>query len=258
MCSTVRREFIMCRNCPQRTQGKPSNIPDGYYYDTLNGVQILKECSCHVKWRKANEVYYKLINANLKDNPYGFEDYKGTRSLEDVRALEYMSQHFDKFLTRKMIYLYGPNGTQKTSMSQALGKSLIEQGYKVQYILMQELLNNLMPDFDETDNDKKAVIKRYMETDLLIIDEAFDKSKVTLYNSGYQIPFLDNFLRTRFEINKGSILFISNKKPEEISNQGFGESLQNFVIRNTRGSYLIFEDKYIENTCPVDRLSLFK
>lgn len=256
MCSKVKKEFILCRNCPQRTQKKPSNVPNGYYYDILNGVQVLRECDCHVNWRKSLELEYAYEKANLMTE-FTFNDYKGTKSLNDKKALESIANNFEKFSNRKMIYLYGTNGTQKTSMSFALGRALVEKGYKVYYLLMQELLNNLLPDFNQSDENKKAIITRYQEADFLIIDESFDRNKVTLYNSGYQIPFLDNFLRSRFDINRGSIMFVSNIKPEDISSQGFGDSLQNFIIRNTRNSFLIFEDKYIENANKIDRLALF-
>lgn len=258
MCTTVKKDFIVCRNCPQRTLGKPSNVPAGYYYDTINGTQVLRECSCHITWRKERELDYKLEKANLISD-YHFSDYRGTESLEDLKALEFMSNNFEKFRYKKMIYVYGPNGTQKTSMIQALGKELIKKDYTAYYTLMQELINNLMPDFGkDTDPAREAFLKRCREVDLLIVDESWDKSKVTLYNSGYQIPFLDSFLRQRFELNKGSILFVSNRQPSEIGSQGFGESLQNFVTRNTRGSLLIFKDRYIENANQIDRLSLFK
>ena len=42
--------------------------------------------------------------------------------------------------------------------------------------------------------------KKYLECDFLIIDDSFDKKKATIFKSGYQIPFLDEFLRTRLEI----------------------------------------------------------
>lgn len=258
MCNKT-KEFILCRKCPQRKLGKPSNIPNGYYYDTVNGIQILRECDCHITWRKARELDTKLEAANLVSD-YTFDNYRGTQSLEDLNALKTVADNFEKFQYRKMIYLYGPNGTQKTSMAQALGKELIKKGFTAQYILMQELINNLMPDFDKS-VDKEAkedFIKKCSSVDLLIIDESWDTKKVTLYNSGYQIPFLDSFLRTRFELNKGSILFISNHLPNEITSQGFGESLQSFVTRNTQKSLLKFEDKYIENANQIDRLALFK
>ena len=257
MC-VAKKEFILCRNCPQRTNNKPSNIPNGYYYDEINGTTVLRECSCHITWRKERELEYKLEKSNLLSD-YKFGDYKGSKSLEDVRALEFMANNFDKFKYKKMVYVCGSNGTQKTSMVQALGKELIKSGYTAYYTLMQELINNLMPDFSKDDDAaREAFLKKCREVDLLIIDEAWDKSKVTLYNSGYQIPFLDSFLRQRFELNKGSILFVSNRHPSEISTQGFGTSLQNFVTRNTQGSLLMFEDRYIENVNQIDRLSLFK
>ena len=254
MCST--KDFILCRSCPQRTNGKPSNVPNGYYYDTVNNVSILRECKCHREWRESHELDIKLEAANLVSD-YTFEDYRGSQSLQDLNALKTVAEDFERFQYKKMIYLYGNNGTQKTSMAQALGKELIKRGYTAQYLLMQELINNLMPDFNAEGSVKEAFIKKCNSVDLLIIDEAWDKRKVTLYNSGYQIPFLDNFLRTRFELNKGSILFISNRRPDEIASQGFGESLQSFITRNTQNSFLIFADKYIENVNQLGRLALF-
>lgn len=249
-------KFVLCRACPQRTKGKPSNIPLGYYYDTIGNQQVLVECKCHKEWREAKELSAKLKKANITPD-YTFDDYKGTNSLQDLEALKSIAKKADFFSHKKMVYLWGPNGTQKTSMVQALGKELIKQNYKVQYLLMQDLINTLMPDFSADDEEKKRIAKKLQDNDFLIIDEAFDKTKVTLYNSGFQIPFLDSFLRTYFDTNKGSIIFVSNKKPEEIAQQGFGESLQNFVQRNTRTSLLMFEDKYIENANTIDRLGLF-
>ena len=250
------KNFIMCRQCPARSSGKPSNIPLGYYYDTLDGTQVLRECKCHREWREARELNFKFKAANITPD-YTFDDYKGVGSLQDLEALKSIVKKADFFSYKKMIYIWGPNGTQKTSMVQALGKELIKQNYKVQYFLMQDLINTLIPDFGTDDEEKKRIVKKLQDKDFLIIDEAFDKTKVTLYNSGFQIPFLDSFLRTYFDTNKGSIIFVSNKKPEEIAQQGFGESLQNFVQRNTRTSLLIFEDKYIENANTIDRLGLF-
>lgn len=249
-------KFVLCRACPQRTKGKPSNIPLGYYYDVIGNQQVLVECKCHREWREAKELSAKLKKANITPD-YTFDDYKGTRSLKDLEALKSISKKADFFSRKKMVYLWGPNGTQKTSMVQALGRDLLVQNYKVQYLLMQDLINTLMPDFNADDEEKKRIAKKLQDNDFLIIDEAFDKTKVTLYNSGFQIPFLDSFLRTYFDTNKGSIIFVSNKKPEEIAQQGFGESLQNFVQRNTRTSLLMFEDKYIENANTIDRLGLF-
>lgn len=248
-------KFVPCRNCPRRLKGAPSNIPQGFYYDKIQGTDVLIECKCHKEWRKNKDLNYKLRRANLTPE-FTLGDYKGEKSIRDINALKVVAKDFERF-RHKMIYLWGPNGTQKTSMVQALGKELIKQDYSVKYLLMQDLINTLMPDFNDKDEVKKELTQKYQQCDFLIIDEAFDKTKVTLYNSGYQIPFLDSFIRSYFDINKGSILFVSNKKPEEISEQGFGDSLQNFVQRNTRTSFLMFEDKYMDNANKLDRLSLF-
>ena len=108
-----------------------------------------------------------------------------------------------------------------------------------------------------------------MDCDFLIIDEAFDLKKSTIFASGYQIHYLDNFIRNRFEINKKSIIFISNvlprdiasippSRPKEAPREGFGQSLQSLVERNVRESTLMFNDVWTENVNVIDRLGLFK
>ena len=251
------KSFIPCRTCPTRDASKASFMP-GYYYEEIDGYQCLKECKCHVRWREARELERKLTASNLIAD-YNFEDYKGTESLEDVRALEEFANHFDKYNYKTMLYIYGKNGTQKTTMAMAAGKKIVENGFKVQYVLMNNLLTSLVTDFDSEDQSAKDLfIKKCNDCDLLIIDEAFDKEKSVIYKSGYQVPFLDTFLRNRFEIDKKSIMFISNHQPEEISSQGFSGSLQNLVERNTKKSLLIFKDVYADNMNKIDRLGLFR
>ena len=102
------------------------------------------------------------------------------------------------------------------------------------------------------------MVRKALEADLLIVDESFDKSKLTLYKSGYQIPFIDRFIRERFEINKKAIIFISNKEPTQIEEQGFGFSLESLIRRNVRESTLNFFDTYIDNCNTIDRKGLFR
>ena len=111
---------------------------------------------------------------------------------------------------------------------------------------------------NKENQEKEYALKRYYNVDLLIIDEAFDKDKVSLYKSGFQLPYLDSFLRNRFEMKNKSIFFISNIKPSDIAKYGFGISLQDFVERNTRGSQLFFSDRYVDNAGVMDPNSLFK
>ena len=247
------RPFIPCRKCV----GKPGPKP-GYYYDMLDGFQVIVECDCHKNWKSQVEFERNLKISNINPD-YEFKDYVGSKSIKDCKALEFMADHYEKFNYKTMVYLWGKNGCQKTSMVQTLGKQLISKGYTVQYTLMSDLLNALVKEFeDENSSKKEAFIKRCMNVDLLIVDESFDSRKVTIYKSGYQIPYLDNFIRNRFEIEKKSIIFVSNKKPNEIEEQGFGLSVQNLVERNTTQSFLKFEDEYIKSRGVPDRMGIFR
>jgi len=248
-------QFIPCRNCPNIKLGGPRA---GYYYSKLNGLDIARECDCHKKWRLDQELNNELTLSNINPD-FTFDDYVGTHSLDDVNALKQIAENPEKFKYKTMVYVYGPNGTQKSSMCQALGKALIEKGYKVQYQTMNEIINALVKSFDDPNQEQKDyIIHRCSDCDYLIIDESFDIKKVTLYNSGFQLPFLDNFIRSRFDISKKSIIFISNKRQDQINTEGFGPSLQSLIERNTKQSTLIFNDLWINNVNKIDRFGLFK
>lgn len=234
--------FIPCDNC------KNEKIP-GYIHKVIDGYTYVVECDCHKKWREENELERKCISVNIRPD-YKWEDYKGKKSIDSLNCLKELSNNFKNYIYKTMIYLYGPNSTQKTSMVQVLGKELISKGYKVFYTTMNDLINALVRDFNTSDEEnerKDYFIKRCTECDLLILDESFDPTKVTIYKSGYQIPYLDNFLRSRYDISKKSILFISNVKSSEIEDKGYGRSLQEFVMRNTAESTLTFEDNIRKN-----------
>lgn len=254
---TDRREnFVQCRKCPRLKLGGPK---PGYYYDkSESGFDVVRECDCHKKWRTEKELETKYLISGVNVE-YTFDDYNSPNK-EPLNALKKFAEEFEKYVRKTMIYLYGPNGTMKTCMSKYVGQVIIGKGYTVQYVMMQDLINNLISigDSDEAQEEKDYALKRYYNVDLLIIDEAFDKDKVSLYKSGFQLPYLDSFLRNRFEMKNKSILFISNIKPEDIGKYGFGISLQDFVERNTRGSKISFTDKYVDNAAVMDPLAIFR
>lgn len=246
-------KFIPCRKCSNKPGPKP-----GFIYSEKDNYDVIIECSCHVAWRRQLELNSQLEVSNIKPD-YNFKDYKGSNSVEEFEAFKTFANNYSSYNYKTMVYLWGKNGCQKTTMSQALGKILIEKGFSVQYTLMNTLINNLIKDFDEeTSSTKDAFIKRCKEVDLLIIDESFDPKKVTMYKSGYQIPFLDAFFRERFETHKKSILFISNVSPSSIDSNIFGTSLKNFVERNTRESCIEFKDVYFDEAGKPDVLGLFR
>jgi DNA replication protein DnaC len=117
---------------------------------------------------------------------------------------------------------------------------------------MKALIDVLISSFQDSNDERlerKDLYERYMNCDLLILDEVFDRSKVILYASGYQIPFLDQFIRSRLDMMKKGILFISNKAISQIASEGFGESLQDLIERKVilRNANLTFSDRVFDS-----------
>lgn len=245
-------KYIPCRTCALKEGPQP-----GFYYVEREGKKYVKECDCHKSWLESQRIQRKLKDSNIWDSDYHIDQYVGKRSLDDANSLRKYVDLFDEKFKDKMVYLYGLNSCQKTTLAMWVGKSLIVKGYSVYYTLMESLSIALLPDFNDESEKKKEIVESALSADLLIVDESFDKSKLTLYKSGYQIPFIDRFIRERFEINQKAIIFISNKKPTEINEQGFGVSLQSLITRNVGESTLEFYDKYIDNCNTIDRKGLF-
>ena len=257
--------FIPCRKCVKKEH--PQNMP-GFFYITLpGGGKGLQECDCHKEWVEKNIIRIRASKSNLWTSDFAFQytekNYVGEKSFLNVLKLKKYIEGFEKkdpkFLNT-VLYLYGPHGTQKTTLAQWVGLSLLKRGYKVYYTLMQSLILLLSPDFNDKENEKKKYREMLLQTDCLIIDEAFQKEKITLYKSGYQLPILESFLRERIDIQRKSTLFVSNVSPEEINNNHFGISIQDFIERNTthKGTALLFEDKYAAIKAQFDITSIFE
>ena len=150
------------------------------------------------------------------------------------------------------LYMYGPNGTQKTVLATWLAKEIMASGNElchVKYFTMNDFIKELMKESSWNGEDKLFTETLLEKTDLLILDEAFDREKVTVYKSGYQIPFLDTFLRKWSNTTDKSIIFISNVEPSKIEANGYSRSIQDFVERNIKlhGALLTFEDRYLDS-----------
>jgi hypothetical protein len=252
-------EFTPCRNCKNKKGPKP-----GFFYTEVEYAGLMSrgvvECDCHKAYvqremlairAKEGDIWLAALDYNID------EQYKGKKSLKNLERLKKYAFEFDKFKSA-MVYMYGPNGTQKTTLAHWVGATVLHQGYTVKYLLMQNLLTTLTNGF-ESDEAKMAKVERLREVDLLIVDESFSADKVTLYQSGYQLPYLDRFLRERFELKKKGIVFVSNKTPKEIESQKFSKSIMDFVMRNTipLKTDLEFLDNYVLESSQFDVKGLF-
>jgi DNA replication protein DnaC len=153
---------------------------------------------------------------------------------------------------RCLLYLYGGNGTGKTTLASWVGYRIIRNGYSVKYEFMNSIVRYLMD--EDFNQDSKSIVRGFRDCDLLIVDEAFDKEKTRLWDSGKQLPAIETFLKERVARGKGT-MFISNKPPKDIESQGFSTSIRELIERETgrHDTLLTFQDKYETSQVP-DRL----
>ena len=251
--------FKSCDKC------KDSKAPLGYIY-SYRGEEILgiRECECHSKWREESKLILDAEEANiwhtkslLNYNPE--KDYVGEESRKHIDHLLLFVNRFDSSeFNQASIYMWGPNGTQKTQLAHWLGLALLRREKTVKYLLMNQLLSKLSSNFED-DPERQKMLNEALSVDCLILDESFSKDKVTLYKSGYQLPFLDSFLRERVDTKKKSIVYLSNTSPLEIEKQGFTASIQDFILRKTKPLNSIFymKDIYMKLVKNFDTTTLF-
>ena len=249
-------KFIPCRACKDKSDIK------GYVLTKQGEYDILIECECHKDWRLKKELIYKAEQSNIWSSTaaldYSIDKYQGDISRNNVLKLHKYVDRFEKEEVKSaVIYLWGPNGTQKTTLAHWIGLSLLKKKFSVRYITMQTLVT-LLHEFEERE-EKDIEVENLKNIDCLIIDEAFNKDKVTLYKSGFQLPYIEIFLKDRVENNKKGIIFVSNTNPVDIMKHGYSESIQNFVIRNSieTKTDLKMEDEYYKNIYKIDYTSIF-
>src|SRR5579872_2288259 len=228
-------KFIPCRKCVGKRGPKP-----GYFYSQVTwegkSYMVAEECDCHKEYMRTRTFYHKATAAGIYPQSFDYDpdrEYKGKKSLENVARLKKYAAGFSTNFSGAMVYIYGPNGTQKTTLAHWVGASVISQGKSVKFILMQNLLKLMTGNIFNSDEGMSEELEALEKVDLLIVDESFSKDKVTIFKSGYQIPYLDQFIRDRIEGQRKGIVFISNTAPDQLESQGFSKSLQDLVSRNT-------------------------
>jgi len=280
-------KYTQCRLCKGKNGkvGQPGYIQKFILAaDGVTQVETFEECKCHKEWRENNRIESEAKRAGLNPKWKDFDinkDYVGEKSIGNVKRIQ---KYVDRFINEKdekildvlkssCLYIYGPNGTQKTTIANWIGYEMIRNNKKVKYILMNDLIKMLL-DSDFSNEEAQAKIDKILDCDCLIIDEAFDSDKVTIYRtSKFQFPFLDTFLRNRIQGRNKGIIFISNVKMNEIDAETIkdkwgtehqnkfasAKSLADLTQRNVTlcNGYMEFYDNYLENKNNINIEDLF-
>ena len=160
--------------------------------------------------------------ANRKDNSYKKRFQKA--HFPFTKTLEEYDFNFQPTLNRQEIYnlatcefirkkenvvFIGPPGTGKTHLSIGIGIKALQQGYKVIFTTVSDMMSALFE--SKADNSYAQKLKYYLSSDLLILDElGFRKLNEQIVDQFYEI------ISQRYE--KGSLIITSNKTFDEWGN----------------------------------------
>lgn len=225
--------FISCGKCN-----------NGYIYSYEDGYEKVTKCDCLLKYQihVYLQTYLKKSNIPLSILKYSIDTYIGPDKENNIPKLKNIVENFKNVYEDKLIYFYGTTGTQKTTLAWWLGRELLKKKVSVYYCFMNELIEDLTEDrFSD-----ESKLSKY-NVDCLIIDRAFDKDQMTVYKSGYQLPFLDNFLRKRVEVEERCTILISNVQIDTIADHKMNTDIEDFVRRKVipyKDTYFHFKDHY--------------
>ena len=197
----------------------------------VDGEEILKETAEWSQFKSEKMLFHKAKKSSIPEHALGLT-LDDLINLKDIQRK--LTKYIDEFETKyKSIHLYlwsKQNGTQKTTAASIIAKDLILKGYSVEFILMSTLSKMLTKESWEDEADSQ--IKKLESCDFLVIDDSFDPKKITLYKSGYQVPFLDTFLRNRLETKRKATCFTSNVALNRLDEEAFGTSLVKLIQRS--------------------------
>lgn len=205
-----------------------------------------KKCECLKAFQKKVKFNMLLGRSGLSvGDKRPFEEYSGEKSAENIKNLiKFLVDYPNGFRKEASFYLWSSlNGTQKTTIAKNILITLLEKGYSGKFILFGEFVNLLLS--KERDEEARKEVEFLQKCDVLVLDDCFMKSKVTIFNSGYQFSFIDQFLRKRLEIDKKNTIFTSNVPIEKIESEGFTKDVQSLLHRliSVRGGEMSFDDR---------------
>jgi DNA replication protein DnaC len=155
--------------------------------------------------REAKKLHLRLQKASFEQEKTlaGF-DFSWRPQINPKRVRDLFTGLFIE--KAEHVLLYGPAGVGKTHLAQALGHLACRKGYDVLFVKAAKLFRNLLA--SRADHSWEKRIKRYLNPDLLIIDD-FALTALTL-------PQAEDFYEIVAERHlKSSIIITSNRPPQD-------------------------------------------
>lgn len=171
-----------------------------------------------------------LKQAGITEPEHRLNQYKGADERRNIPKIKKYVAEFERFKSVNLYFWSDGNSSQKTTVAKNIILELSLLGYECQFILMADLLSLLQKEtFGGVGLAEQ--VNRLRNVDFLVIDDAFDPKKATVYRSGYQFSFLDTFLRYRIETARKAVCFTSNIPIEKIS-ENWTASIMSLVERS--------------------------
>jgi hypothetical protein len=186
------------------------------------------------KWKEylgSLELKRYLLSTGIGEiTSYGLDTYIGEDLFNNIPKLKKYCDEFKTNFLHIHLYLWSRiNGTQKSTCAKDIIVRLARQGVKSKFVLMDNLIKTLL-DADRNESAKQKAAE-YLAADFLVIDECFTKGQVTLFKSGYQIAFLNTFLKERLEVFRRATCFTANVPIEDVG-QEWGVGIQSLMDRS--------------------------
>lgn len=102
----------------------------------------------------------------------GFKNYIVSTNEQD--SAKYKTHSFAKTILSgqsKNLVMVGSTGTGKTHLGCAVANNLLSKGFYARYITSEAMANDIADAYKRNDDNEKNSILRYVDTDLLILDE---------------------------------------------------------------------------------------
>ena len=215
------------------------------------------KCVCLIKYQKQSMTNLFKSKAGILHHSTNTENLK-LKNKDLLSKIRYYANNLDGKMNKNChLYLCGKNNSSKTFSAKSILHDACEKSIDCKFVIMGDLIDMISDSFAEESKSKE--IDKYLNCKLLVVDDAFDKKKITIYKSGFQLAFIDRFFRKRLETLQLNTIFTSNVSIDNIESNGFSYDIQNLIERTVknRGGYLEFNDVFVESEYDVNITSIW-